>query len=431
MVDIADATSDYKQQTAAFNVQGTLFELPAGPLAVGMGVEWRHESQDVNVNPLAQNAQFLAVGNATAYDGKFSTKEAYIDTVIPILKDVPFFKSLDASAAGRISDYTSVGTAKTWKLGLNWQPVQGLKFRVTQSHDFRAPAIYELFGGGQVITTTVSLRGVSYVIPQNFTAGNPDVGPEKGKTFTAGVVFEPVQVPGLRASVDYFKITLDDAISAPNNTVVANQCTNGSAYFCSFFTFNAAGQPTSLLVGAQNLASLEVEGIDFALNYTKDLSEMPGMPERARLDLGVQGTYTDHFINDTGVPGAPAQDLAGQNNDAGTPTWRVVFQQSLTLNKLRLTAEETYVSKGIMNNQYNNPTTTIRINDNTVPKYILVNMYANYDITDKLKGFLAVDNVFDKDPPSIPSENFPIPDVAGSVYDKMGRYYRMGVTYEF
>jgi outer membrane receptor protein involved in Fe transport len=269
------------------------------------------------------------------------------------------------------------------------------------------------------------------VIPQNFTAGNPDVGPEKGKTFTAGVVFEPTFVPGLRASVDYFKITIDDAISAPNNTTVANQCTNGSAFFCSFFTFNAAGQPTSLLVGAQNLASLEVEGIDFALNYTKDLSSWPGMPERARLDLGVQGTYTDHYINDTGVPGAPAQDLAGQNTDAGTARWRVQFQQSLTLNKLRVTAEEFYVSKGILNNQYNIPTTTLKINDNSVPKYWLLNVYANYDITAKLKGFLGVDNVFDKTPPSIPSQDFPTPDVAGATYDKVGRYYRMGLTYEF
>jgi outer membrane receptor protein involved in Fe transport len=425
------AKSDYKQQTASFNVQGELFNLPAGPIAIGTGVEWRHESQDVDADDLASKAQFLAVGNAGDFAGKFSTKEAYIDSIIPIVKDVPFFKAVDITAAGRISDYTSVGTAKTWKLGLNWQVVNGLKFRVTKSKDFRAPAVYELYGIGQVITTTVSLKGVSYVIPQNFTAGNPDVGPEKGKTFTAGVVFEPTFVPGLRASVDYFKITIDDAISAPNNTTVANQCTNGSAFFCSFFTFNAAGQPTSLLVGAQNLASLEVEGIDFALNYTKDLSSWPGMPERARLDLGVQGTYTDHFINDTGVPGAPAQDLAGQNTDGGSPRWRVQFQQSLTLNKLRFTAEEFFVSKGILNNQYNNPLTTLRINDNTVPKYWLMNIYANYDVTEKLRAFVAVDNVFDKDPPSIPSQDFPTPDVAGATYDKTGRNYRIGLTYEF
>jgi outer membrane receptor protein involved in Fe transport len=83
-----------------------------------------------------------------------------------------------------------------------------------------------------------------------------------------------------------------------------------------------------------------------------------------------------------------------------------------------------------MDNSYNT-TDALTINDNTIPKYIVVNMAATYDVTDKLKIFGAVDNVFDKDPPPIPSANFPVPEVAGSFYDKLGRYYRMGVTYEF
>jgi outer membrane receptor protein involved in Fe transport len=58
-------------------------------------------------------------------------------------------------------------------------------------------------------------------------------------------------------------------------------------------------------------------------------------------------------------------------------------------------------------------------------------VYGNYEITDKLRAFAAVDNVFDKAPPSVPSVSFPIPEVAGTFYDKLGRYFRMGVTYEF
>ncbi|MEJ0023424.1 MAG: TonB-dependent receptor [Alphaproteobacteria bacterium] len=416
----------YTQQTAAYNVQGELFDLPAGPVSIGTGVEWRRESQAADVDPLGNNNQY-GFGNGSDFRGKFSTKEVYVDTVFPLLKDQPFAKSLDFTAAGRISDYSNFGTARTWKLGASWEPIDSVKFRVTESADFRAPAIYELFDGGTTTFNAITLRGQTYIIPQNATKGNPNLGPEHSKTLTIGGSYQPEFIPGLRLSLDYFKIKINDATIALAAASVANQCSAGSAYYCSFFTFDASGAPTSLLVGAQNLAKLESSGVDFQANYTKDLSGFAGLPENTRLDMGAQGTWTDHFISNPGI--SPAIDLVGQNDDAGTPYWRAQFQQSLTFNKLRVTTEENYVSSGKLNNTFNTAP-TLTINDNHVPSYFTVNLFANYELTQKVRAFVGVDNLLDRDPPSIPFA-YPAPDFAGAMYDKVGRFYRVGLTYEF
>src|SRR5690606_23236725 len=144
----------------------------------------------------------------------------------------------------------------------------GLRFRVTRSRDIRAPAIYELFSPGSFINTALSVNGVTAVVPQNRTVGNPNLRPEKADTLTIGAVVQPTGVPGLRMSLDYYKIDLQDAIDSLSAANIGNACTAGDAEACSFITFAGDGvTPTRLVAPIQNISQFETSGLDMALSY--------------------------------------------------------------------------------------------------------------------------------------------------------------------
>ena len=81
--------------------------------------------------------------------GRFNVKEAYGEVNVPILKDLPFAKQLNLRAAGRISDYSTVGSVKTWEVGGDWAPIDDVRFRATLAKAVRAPNIGELFTGSR------------------------------------------------------------------------------------------------------------------------------------------------------------------------------------------------------------------------------------------------------------------------------------------
>ncbi len=64
---------------------------------------------------------------------------------VPILKDVPASKELSLSVSGRYTDVASYGGQSTYKVGLNWEPTDFLRFRASQGTSFRSPALFELY----------------------------------------------------------------------------------------------------------------------------------------------------------------------------------------------------------------------------------------------------------------------------------------------
>ena len=98
---------------------------------------------------MPSSALFFWLTNVGVANGSVNVKEAYAELAVPILKDTPFFQELSINGAGRITDYSTSGTVKTWKLSAKWAPVSDLTFRGTLSRDIRAPNLIELFAGPQ------------------------------------------------------------------------------------------------------------------------------------------------------------------------------------------------------------------------------------------------------------------------------------------
>ena len=67
-----------------------------------------------------------------------------------------------------------------------------------------------------------------------FVGGNPDLQPETADTFSFGLAFQPSFAPGLRLQIDYFDISIEDAIQAPNADFSLLMCAlNGDPSTCA------------------------------------------------------------------------------------------------------------------------------------------------------------------------------------------------------
>ena len=129
-------------------------------------------------------------------------------------------------------------------LVLNSRRWTSLKLRGTAGTVFRAPTISELFGGVVDSFPTYSDPCVttgSEALPPGCAqegvqtdnqvraavGGNPDLEPETGNTYTAGLVWTPQWGDhGLTATVDWWKIKLDDAISSLGVQYTLDDCYN-------------------------------------------------------------------------------------------------------------------------------------------------------------------------------------------------------------
>ena len=98
---------------------GSPFELPAGPVSLAIGGEWRRDTlSSVNCPDCQRGA--LANQNYSHFSGAINGKEAYAETSVPLLADIPLVHSLVVNVAVRRTDYSTSGAVTTWKLGAGW-----------------------------------------------------------------------------------------------------------------------------------------------------------------------------------------------------------------------------------------------------------------------------------------------------------------------
>ena len=408
----------YVQHSGAFNLRGEPFSTWAGPVSVAVGGEYRKESETLTADALSRAGRFQ-VGNATAFSGEFDVKEGYFETLVPLAKDQPFAYALNLNAAIRYADYSTAGGQTTWKLGGVYEPVEGLRFRVTRSRDIRAPAIYELFSPGSFTALPLTVKGITALIPQNRSIGNPDLRPEVANTLTLGAVVQPTGIPGLRASIDYYKINLRDAVDSLTAANIGNFCTAGQALYCSFITFAPNGTPVSLAAPVQNLAQFETSGLDMALSYRLGLGGGRSLTTR------FSGTYALHAI----INGV---ERAGENGAASlgsTPRFRGNVATTYADDVFSLTAQLLYISKGTNDNSYNT-TPALRINDNRIEAVAYVNLYSTIKVTEDFELTASIDNLLDRDPPVSPYATQGQP-INGQYYDKIGRAFEVGARLRF
>src|SRR5690606_19175761 len=112
----------------------------------GAGVSYRKEQVVAKADPIG-TARGFESSNLSPLAGDYHVTEAFVETLIPLLADKPFGKSLDLNGAVRYADYSTSGGVTSWKAGLTYRPTDELRLRLTRSRDVRAANLNELYTG--------------------------------------------------------------------------------------------------------------------------------------------------------------------------------------------------------------------------------------------------------------------------------------------
>jgi iron complex outermembrane recepter protein len=453
-------TTAIRENVVAANTQGDLFTLPAGPVKLAGGVEWRSQDLSGSADALSKGDPLLLPQGSTAtpppgfysfngqaQGGKIEVEEGYLETNIPILGDLAFTKALELNGAARRTHYTTGSdgipdntlTVTTWKAGVTWEVIPAVRFRATKSRDIRAPNISELFGpittgGGGVIDRPSGKQ----LNPQQISGSNPTLVPEVADTWTAGVVLRPSGfLDGLQVSVDYYDIEVDKAIGTLGGQTVVDRCFQGATEFCSLVTRaptvnGVIGDVTQIVNVLLNANGVITKGIDVEAQYRFDIGSA------GNFDVRLLGTIVQDLIT---VDSAGSTQRAGMTGwragtQSGMPDWSTDLLTTWNRGPLSLTMHNKYIPDGLYNNALIGPnqagyaiTLSNSANSNEVKSAFYTDLSGQFQIReDNLVVFAGVNNVFNKEPPTAPS-------IAGNgnfiLFDPIGRSYRLGLRAKF
>ena len=83
-------------------------------------------------------------GPTIGISGSTKVLDLFTEMRIPLVQDAPFADQLGIDAAYRYSDYDPL-TTDTYKIGMDWAPIQDIKFRGSYQRAVRAANVVELF----------------------------------------------------------------------------------------------------------------------------------------------------------------------------------------------------------------------------------------------------------------------------------------------
>ena len=338
---------------------GEYFELPGGPVGFALGGEYRKERSRFTADPLGTQTVFGSDTIGVLDDGvlladlagSFDVKEAFAELRLPLLADKPGAELLEVNAALRLSDYSTTGSSTSWSVSGQYAPVADVRLRGSYAKSVRAPNITELFA--PTATTLASFDdpcspinvdagtqyraancaalitglGVDYAtfdydsspfaanLVPGLAVGNDTLDQEEAETWTAGLVLAPRMVPGLTLSVDWYDITITDAINTATLQETADFCVDAPTLdnaFCQNITRSGTtGYVSDYILSPENVAFFETAGADITLAYARDLGSM------GTLDLNVTAGYLDK-LNFLPANGGVVDDDRGE---VGAPKW--------------------------------------------------------------------------------------------------------------
>jgi iron complex outermembrane receptor protein len=447
LTDTSFLEQTLKQDVWAASITGEPFSIWAGPVSMAFNAEHRKESVDGVNDPLSTPRAYRA-GNYQISTGKISVSEASAEAVVPLAKDLPLAYAWDLQLAGRLTDYSLSGRVETWKLGTTYKPNPDITFRGALSRDIRAPNLQEILQGPTGGSSGVfdPLTGLQFA-PFGVAVGNPALTPEIAKNYGLGVVVQPSFLPGFGASVDYWRIDVDDAISSLDSQATIDLCFRGgpdSQKYCAAITRGANNAVISVIRTNFNQAFARTRGIDFEASYRLPLDTF-NSGWAGSLSLRALGTHYLEAYGESGLLNEKPTDVAGENATAGPPRWRYSATLSYDNDPLRLSLTGRGVSSGVYSNSYVEcssgcPASTVdnqTIDNNRIPGALYFDVSANYKLliggTREVELFATVRNLFNKDPAVAAKLSSATAwynrDANAALYDVLGRVYRVGVRF--
>jgi outer membrane receptor protein involved in Fe transport len=458
------------QDVASLSLTGNLFNLPAGPVGVALGVEYHAERAAQSYDP-ATASGFSSAQLASDTIGKYHSKEAFVELNVPLLSGRPFAEELSLQGAARYADYTTVGGVWSYKVGGTYAPSRDIRFRAIFARAVRAPNINELYqnpastapqvidpcdqnegngdiaaGGSPSLATLpagcATIPGIAtylqthpyfaYSLAQiqttvGFLGGNRNLTAEATNTFTAGMTFTPTFLRGFYITADYYRIKVNNAIAAVDQQTSVDQCfLTGAPEFCNSVTRNANGFITQVDALNINAASYLVAGLDVQAQYSVPLRTFN---QDGKFTLGV---FYNHKFKQEQTPfvGGPVSNELGTADSYSSNQLGTGFKDQFTLNANLQTGPVSvaYVMR------YLGPVTASS-GDFHINAYTYHDLQLRFAVGEqrKFEFYVGVNNLTDKQPPFIESGNsqWPGTNTVADTYDLFGRMLYAGFTTRF
>lgn len=417
-----------REQVGAVTLRGEPVDLWAGPVSLAVGTEWRSDSTDVSVDA-NQQASRNDFGNSHAIRGSYEVKEAFVETVVPLLKDAAFVKEFDLNGAVRRTDYSLAGAVTTWKVGATFEEASGqLRLRGTKSRDIRAPNLQELYGSAA--TSVLNIRdpntGLS-ALTTVLTSGSTALKPETANTLTYGAALTPKFVPNFQMSADYYRIDIKGIISTLGAQNVVDRCAAGAADLCPL-VIRTGGVITTVLNNNLNINRFKTSGVDIEAGYSIPMAKMhaPGT-----LTVRLLGTRVFDLVT---IDSVGPVDRVKQT----VPAWAWTMNMNYALARFSTNLTWRYIGPTLIDatligpdDPRYNPALPNSINRNLQPSITYTDLSAQYTVHEKGNGKIVVygvvNNLFDRDPPGYGGNNL----IGGSLYDLVGRFMRVGVRLNY
>jgi iron complex outermembrane receptor protein len=453
-----------------FDLTGSreLMQLGAGPLALAAGVHWHKRTWDA---PPASLTQTGTVANTSAFVFGDETNSA----VFGELQATPI-KSVEVHVSSRY-DHFDNNNSFTPAATIKWQPVKEFALRGTFARGFRNPNPAETGNSGSFFSSNgvddpilcasgnpkaagTPVTGACAITPTYVQRPNPNLSPEKSKSYTLGLVAEPVK--GLTATVDYYQIKVNNEIvtATGNDPSYVPTFIRGPALPVDVYT--GVGNNTVVATPAVgpvlfaesqyiNAGSTKTSGIEADLGYRW---RMPA--DLGTLRASVSAAHT--FSYEQTVAGVTYQ-LAGTNGPSvisgatGSPKDRAQFSLDWTRGPLDITATVNYTGSfsaldpaggaddcataaaSITGRAYFTGPTQPEFYCH-IASFTATNLNVQYKLSENLTLRGAILNVFDKQPPLDPNTygNSTLQTAYNASLHQagaIGRFFSLGLAYTF
>ncbi|MFN3675239.1 MAG: TonB-dependent receptor domain-containing protein [Sphingomonas pseudosanguinis] len=484
-------TSTRKQKAEQFDlvgfVNGKLFRLPGGDVTFSLGGEYRRETAFSKYDDLTASGATFLNAIPTFAPPAYDIKEAFGEISVPLLADRPFFHELTLTGAARVSHYNigNAGTPWTYNVNAIWAPIRDITFRGGYARSVRAPSLSELFTANNQtfanglsdpcsqnninnnpnrarncaaagVPTTQTFNGTTEPFTNvqtsgvsGFNRGNPNLNAEKSNSFTLGAVIQPQAIRGLSFTIDYYNITIKDAIFSLGAQTLVNQCYDNPSGINNQYCAAVFRNPNGTFAGQQgvihgggtvtfpvtgpaffsqgfNFAKFEASGIDMDLSYRTKISDTGTLSLRVLASYVAQNNaYTD--VADPGFRDRYKSEL-------GYAAWRGQFVGNLNFEtfdlqyRLRYEGKSTIAAEWETQNGYDgrpprNPDAFPMV---YYPEAFYHSIQVGFNATDRFRFYVGVDNLTDVKPPYDL-----IGTAAGDPYDNIGRFFYAGFKANF
>jgi iron complex outermembrane receptor protein len=405
-----------------FNLSRSLMDLKGGALAIAVGGDLHRELYEDHVDMLANEVVYKVSGSPGANPSGARTVAGLYAEI-----DAPITKTIDLTGAVRYDRFSDFGSTVNPKLSVRWEAHKSVMLRATASTGFRAPTLPELYGSARVrqastnrwddpllcpsatpsqantgsVTTDPRYAGLNLdpatvcnTQLTTLTGANPNLDPEKSKTFTAGIVIEPLK--NAMISFDFWDIRMKGTIAQQTEDTIFSD----PAKYQNLFVRQPDGRLDYILVTRQNMGGLHTQGIDTNVNYAIPTASM------GKFNIALDGSYTRKYegqndeggawVDSVGRPGA----LATGSTSANTYIfrWRHNLRLSWAYKGFGTTLTQQWTSHYIDTNALatQKPGQPFY---NVISPYKLYNLSTNYKFNEHFRVSFGINNLFDVDPP--------------------------------